>query len=251
AEKEVMELPALAKDARDIRQQGQQGQLRQLAPGAGGGFAFDRLERVARINPNIVTVREYAHTLRPNWTEGSRADFTETVYWNAGVKTDASGMANVTFNLSDSVTSFRVVADAFSQDGALGSNISQVESVQPFSIEPKIPLQVTSGDVIQLPITLVSGVSRELTGAHLNANGPAGITLDMLGNTGGLRPKERSRRLLQLDIGRGFSGSADLTFDGKAGPYHDSVTRTLDVQPLGFPHEVNTGGVLESNSSTS
>ncbi len=37
-----------------------------------------------------ITVREYAHTLRPNWTEGSRADFAETVYWNAGVKTDAS-----------------------------------------------------------------------------------------------------------------------------------------------------------------
>src|SRR5262249_42876630 len=182
AEKEVMELPALAKDARDIRQQGQQGQLRQLAPGAGGGFAFDRLERVARINPNIVTVREYAHTLRPNWTEGSRADFTETVYWNAGVKTDASGLANVSFNLSDSVTSFRVLADAFSEDGALGSGISEVESVQPFSIEPKIPLQVTSGDVIQLPIGIINGMNRELHSAEVTASGPTGIKFTMLGD---------------------------------------------------------------------
>src|SRR5207249_8676470 len=58
---------------------------------------------------NIENIREYAHTLRPNWTEGSRVDFAETVYWNAGVKTDTAGLATVLFNLSDSVTSFRVL----------------------------------------------------------------------------------------------------------------------------------------------
>ena len=69
---------------------------------------------------NFRTVREYAHTLRPNYSEGSREDFTETVYWNAGVRTDASsGVATVSFNLSDSVTSFRVLADAFAEDGRL------------------------------------------------------------------------------------------------------------------------------------
>jgi hypothetical protein len=92
---------------------------------------------------------------------GSRADFAETVYWNAGVRTDAStGVATVSFNLSDSVTAFRVLADAFDQNGTLGSGTSHVESVQPFSIEPKLPLQITSGDVIQLPIGIVNGRPR-------------------------------------------------------------------------------------------
>src|SRR6516164_6072910 len=186
----------------------------------------------------MVTVREYSHTLRPNWTEGSRVDFTETVYWNAGVKTDASGLATVSFNLSDSVTSFRVLADAFSQDGALGSGISDIESVQPFSIEPKIPLQVTSGDVIQLPIGIVNGMSRELRGAELTVKGPAGIKFTMPGNNlAAMRAKERTRRFVQLDIGDEFSGSANLIFDGKAAGYGDRVTRTLDVQSPGFPHE--------------
>src|ERR1051326_2544719 len=113
----------------------------------------------------IVAVREYTHDLRPNWSAESRTDFAETVYWNAGVKTDAAtGIATVSFNLSDSVTSFRVLADGFTTSGTLGSGISDVESVQPFSIEPKIPLQVTSGDVIQLPVALVNGTSRELRG---------------------------------------------------------------------------------------
>src|SRR5207247_2765474 len=44
---------------------------------------------------------------------------------------------------------------------------------------------------------------------------------------------------------------AKLTFDGKAGSYHDNVSRTLDVQPLGFPHESSTCGMLERNGSKS
>jgi hypothetical protein len=224
----------------DIRQQGR-------AEKALGDFA--RKQAVA----NIVTVREYAHTLRPNYTEGSRVDFTETVYWNAGVRTDAStGLAKVSFNLSDPVTSFRVFADGFAEDGALGSGISHIESVKPFSIEPKIPLQVTSGDVIELPIGIINGLSRELRRPELTAKGPAGINVTMLGdNPAALSAKERMRRFVQLDIGREFAGIANLTLDAKAGSYHDSVSRTLDVQSPGFPHEISTGGILEKNGTKS
>jgi uncharacterized protein YfaS (alpha-2-macroglobulin family) len=220
----------------------------QFERGAAGGGAGGAFRQQAAMP--LITVREYAHTLRPNWTEGSRADFGETVYWHAGVKTDASGVATVSFNLSDSVTAFRVLADGFASDGALGSSVSHVESVQPFSIEPKMPLQVTSGDVIQLPIGVVNGMSRELRGTEITAKAPTGLNLTMLGdNASTLRDKERSRRLLRIDIGREFSGNADLTIDAKAGAYRDTVSRKIDVQPLGFPHESSTGGVLDANTS--
>src|SRR4030095_4398164 len=129
---------------------------------------------------DFTIVREYAHPLRPNWTEGSRSDFAETVYWNAGIKTDATtGLATVSFNLSDSVTSFRVVTDGFAQDGTLGSGTGSVESVQPFSIEPKLPLQVTSGDVIRLPIGLINGMNRDLSGAAVIPQRAARIELSL------------------------------------------------------------------------
>src|SRR4030095_8087115 len=109
-------------------------------------------------------------SLRPGRTEQSRVDFAETVYWSAGVKTNPStGIATVSFHLSDSVTSFRVLSDAFSQDGRLASSVSHVESVHPFFVEPKMPLHVTSGDVIQLPLTLVNGMNRDLRGTEIQA----------------------------------------------------------------------------------
>jgi hypothetical protein len=236
-------------------------QIRQNGQGFGNGV-FKKLEvddarapmPAARPGPpfQILTVREYTHSLRPNWSEGSRVDFAETVYWNAGVKTDSAGLATVSFNLSDAVTSFRVLADAFGPDGTLGSGVGDVESVQPFSIEPKLPLQVTSGDVIQLPIGVINGVSRELHGAEVTAKGAAGIKFTLLDNNSAtLRSKERTRRFVQLDVANDFSGLANLTLDAKAGPYHDTVSRTLDVQPMGFPQESATGGKLERNGSKS
>jgi alpha-2-macroglobulin-like protein len=260
-ERRVLDLPLNGRDMRNLvdvlpevrkdelfdaeRQQGQIGRLV-----VGREFAdFARREAVA----NIVAVREYAHTLRANWTEGSRVDFAETVYWNAGIKTDNStGLATVSFNLSDPVTSFRVLADAFAQDGTLGSTTAHVESVKPFSIEPKIPLQVTSGDVIELPIGIINGLSQELRHPELTVKGPAGINVTMLGdNPAVLHPKERTRRFARLEVGPEFAGPASLTFDANAGPYRDSVSRTLDVQPLGFPHAASTGGMLESNGTKS
>jgi uncharacterized protein YfaS (alpha-2-macroglobulin family) len=44
---------------------------------------------------------------------------------------------------------------------------------------------------------------------------------------------------------------ASLSLDARAGAYHDSVSRKLDVQPLGFPYELATGGVLDRNASKS
>src|SRR6202008_146495 len=48
-----------------------------------------------------------------------------------------------------------------------------------------------------------------------------------------------------------FSGLANFTVDATAGPYHDKVSRKLDVQPQGFPREISTGGMLERNGSKS
>jgi hypothetical protein len=197
-----------------------------------------------------MTIREYAHTLLPNRGENTRRDFSETVYWNAAIRTDAAGQAVVSFDLSDSVTSFRIMADGFTQEGALGSSLSQVESVQPFSVEPKLPLQVTSGDVIQLPVTLINGTSRDLRGTEVSLNAGDGFKVTKVdGASSTLRSKQRARNLIQLEVGREAVGSNSLTFDAKAGGYRDTVTRKIDVQPMGFPHESSAGGTLETNSS--
>src|SRR5262249_38385846 len=77
----------------------------------------------------------------------------------------------------------------------------------------------------------------------------AGLKFSWTGDSAStLRAKERARRLLRVDVGA-VSGLTNLTLDARAGLYHDSVIRKLDVQPRGFPHESSAGGILESNGS--
>ncbi len=108
------------------------------------------------IRQDLVPVRVYAHQVRSGRQPGERIDFAETLYWNAGVRTDAHGEATVEFGLNDAVASFRVFGEAFSDGGALGGASLAIDSVEPFYLEPKLPLEVTSGDLIRLPLAAIS-----------------------------------------------------------------------------------------------
>ena len=102
------------------------------------------------VRQDFVLVREYAHATRPDRRPNDRVDFAETLYWNAGVKTDEkTGNGYVSFSTSDAVTAFRVSADAYSSS-ALGTASSVIKSVQPFYVEVKMPLEVTQGDEMRL-----------------------------------------------------------------------------------------------------
>lgn len=192
----------------------------------------------------VVYVREYAHQVRPNRQPGDRVDFAETLYWHAGLRTDAkTGLATVRFDLSDSVTAFRVAADAFTDSGALGAGTATIESVEPFYAEPKLPLEVTMGDVIRLPVSLVNGTG-ERADCSLQIGGPEGIVVrDGNGRKVALTPRQRERLIVELSVGK-LTGAQSITIDASAGRFSDRVTRTLQVAPMGYPMEMAWGGML-------
>ncbi len=188
-----------------------------------------------------VTVREYAHQVRPNRKANDRVDFAETLYWHAGIRTSArDGKATVAFDLSDSVTAFRIMGDAFGRNGALGNKDQIINSVEPFYIEPKMPLEATVGDVIELPLALINATKDKISAANLLVRGE-GVTITQVKPIA-LAPGERARRLVQITADR--PGSFPITFSAAAGPYADTVTRTLNVKAKGFPVAMNHGGLI-------
>jgi hypothetical protein len=198
----------------------------------------------------MVYIREYAHMVRPDRKAGDRLDFSETLFWNAGVRTDAkTGEAQVSFGLNDSVTSFKAFAGAVGGDGALGSAVASIESVQPFYLEPKLPLEVTSGDIIQLPVALVNGTSEALRGASVKVDFKGDARLTSIGAVD-LAAKERARRILEMKIGQ-ESKPIDLKLTAIAGDYADTVTRTLNIKPNGFPIRVSFGGLVSAQKPAS
>ncbi len=194
---------------------------------------------------NLVVVREYAHSARANRQPTDRVDFDETLFWNAGVKTDpATGEASISFDLNDNVTTFKVFADAFTGGGAIGSSSIGVESVQPFYTEAKLPLEVTAGDEIRLPITFVNASGNSLTSPDfkVDLNGEFNLATAVSANTE-LRAGERIRVIQPIVVGTG-NGTSDFVLNSKAGLFSDKVTSKLKVKPNGFRIVASFGGML-------
>jgi len=190
----------------------------------------------------MVYIREYAHKQPAGKPFGERSDFTETVYWSSATRTGEDGLATVEFDLSDSVTSFRVKADAFTKDGALGAGTGLIESVRPFYIEPKLPLELTAGDKVLLPIAVINNTDRELAVQMLASRlGAAGtVDLDPLM----LNADSRSRALYELVIADTY-GELGFNLEARAGNLFDQNNRKLRVVPRGFPIKDGSGGMLQ------
>jgi uncharacterized protein YfaS (alpha-2-macroglobulin family) len=229
--------------------QAELGQALELAEGKRERLLGDLAKSLA-VRNDFVVVRMYAHQVRRDRQPGERTDFTETLFWHAAVRTSPQGEAMVEFTLNDAVSSFRVFADAFSDAGALGHGTLQIDSVEPFYLEPKLPLEVTTGDVVQAPLGVVNGTGTALEGVRVQVQSAAAHALDADFPPWTLAPSERARKLLGIRVGQSL-GPADFIVSANAGPYRDQVTRSLLVKPAGFPIEDARGGLLQPGNTAS
>lgn len=215
-----------------------------------GALAAAKAFRRIEVRNDLAVVRIYAHQVRPNRSPGDRMDFAETLFWNAGVRTNDKGEASVEFALNDSVTSFRVSGDAFTNNGALGTGSLVIESVAPFYLEPKFPLEVTMGDIVRLPLGIVNATNSALADASVNYQLTGASPIDPAVIKFALPANGRVRQYLNLNIGK-QTGESKLVLAATAGPYADKVTRSLLVRPLGFPKTNGFGGLLVAGGTAS
>lgn len=196
-------------------------------------------------------VREYAHSAHEIGEDARRFDFTETIYWHAGLQTDENGVATATFATSHAITSFVVRVEGNTAKGGLGTGVGVVENKLPFFIEPKLPVEVTTGDVIDLPLGIVNASSHALEvaiQAELGAQfrllgGEAAGKADVFPDAGA-----NARVYFPVEV-IGANGEATLTFSGTAGRLKDSVSRTMTVMPYGYPVEASLSGLLQAGDT--
>ncbi|MDR0882142.1 MAG: A-macroglobulin complement component [Candidatus Adiutrix sp.] len=192
--------------------------------------------------PAVIGLRQYAHQARPGRQPGDRQDFTETIFWHAGLRTSPrDGSAVVEFDLSDSVTTFRVRADALGANGALGQAGAEIVSLEPFYAEVKLPPAAVAGDHLKVPVTLVNSTGQGLERPGLLVQSDE-LKISPVKVPARLAPGGRERILAELAPER--AGAARLTLKAAAGPYADTVSRNLTVLPRGFPVSQTASGLL-------
>ena len=232
----------VAEEAQDIEVRAEEAKRRGfLAQGAPKPMEPDF--RARRENVYVLT-RVYAHRRAPA-ADGTRRDFAEVLYWNPLLVTDAHGKATFDFDTSDSVTTFTIGLDAHDGRGALATTAAPIRNRIPFYLEPKLPVALSAGDVLRLPVVIANdtdaaldaGVDLVLGSSLLRNQGSAAVATRVAAGA-------RGRVLFDLLAGQG-AGEVALTITGRGTGLADTSVRKIPIQPRGYPIDIAKGGVLE------
>ncbi|HEX3760728.1 MAG TPA: MG2 domain-containing protein [Kofleriaceae bacterium] len=194
-----------------------------------------------------VRVFPVPHYSRPY--DGPRTDFRETIYWNGNVQTSADGDAEVAFVASDAITSFRATAEGVSAGGLAGRGSLTLASKMPMTLDARLPVEVTSGDEIRLPVTLANETDRALDAA-LDARFGAAFQLAQNPVTGPIHLAAGDKQTLWFPlrvVATGGSGDVDLALTTQG--LKDQIHKQIRVVPLGFPFEVAASGTAKTGTA--
>lgn len=181
--------------------------------------------------------------------DGPRTDFRETIYWNPSVQTDASGNATIELATSDAVTAYRVTAEGFGANGTPGAGQLAIQNKLPLVIDTKLPVEVTAGDTIQLPITLANETD-EAIDANLIAKFGTAFKLVKTPATAGLKIAAQSKQTILFPLQVQATGTATVELEAATRGLSDKLSKTIRVVPRGFPFEVSASGTASKTKRT-
>lgn len=172
--------------------------------------------------------------------------FPETLYWNSQILAEG-GRAHVAFRAADSITTWRMSMSAVSRDGRLGSAVDGLKVFQPFFIDLDVPLSLTEGDELWIPIAVYNYTDRRDTLA-LRVTVEDGIELlDPAEQKLDVEPKQVTS--VRCRIRAAKFGTRRLEVLATAGSFADRVARTLEIAPDGKAIPFAVGDRLQGRSS--
>ena len=217
------------------------------APRRGVSSKADEIKKLADADSETpVIVREYNFAFSRSDRE-SRSHFDRTVLWQPLLETDGKGRAKARFDLSDSITSYRAIADGMGE-GRIGSAVKTIRAGLPFHLNVKLPEELTLGDRLDVPVVAINETSQKEE-VHVECQAGEAIRL-----------ADPSKHTLAADggkqVGCYFSAeavqttdAAPLAFQGRAGELADSVEKTVRIETPGYPRSQRISGLLKNRQS--
>jgi uncharacterized protein YfaS (alpha-2-macroglobulin family) len=175
-----------------------------------------------------------------------REELVDTAYWQADIRTDENGQADLSFTLPDNLTTWVLTARAVTSDSTLvGETTGELLSTKPVLIRPTLPRFVVRGD--QFFVRLVANNN---TDEVLEAT--LGYSETGLSQAEGDETAEvvtlpaRGQAVVEFPVTVENVNEVTIVAEVVAGVYEDRVSYTLPVYYLTAPETVGTGGVVRS-----
>ncbi len=167
-----------------------------------------------------------------------RKRFLDTAYWNAEVRTDAKGQAQVTVDLPDNLTTWRATAKAITVDTLVGDGNADIVTSKDLLIRPIAPRFFVLGDQVQLGAVVHNNTAQALT-IDVSLEGH-GITI-----ADGVQRGEvpaQGMQALNWQTQVISAPAAVLTWHAASGDLFDALELSLPVYHYSTPEVIATAG---------
>ncbi len=221
-------LPALGAARHSARSLVAMSELRQMAIG------LESLED--RGAENQTTSASEQHVRVRQW-------FPETLLWRPELITDDRGVVQLDVPLADSITSWRLSASAVTADGRLGGETSALRVFQPFFVDLDLPVSMTRGDEVGLPIVVYNYLDKQ---QDVSITVSGGDWFEFLGDARFellLEPGEVRSIHCPIRVMRVGNHEVEVRADGS--DLSDAIRREIEVRPDGRKIEQVVNGSLD------
>lgn len=230
-------LPALGAARRTARQMQEVTALRGLAQSEimakQQGQTYDNMTAAGLdASPAALRVREW---------------FPETLLWRPELITDDAGRVSLDVDLADSITTWRLNASAVTADGKLGGHEAAINVFQPFFVDLDLPVALTRGDAVDIPIVIYNYLDTEQT---VELTVKASDWFERRDDGGAMRVTLAPNAVTSahLPITAIKVGKHDLEVTARAGGAADAIRKQVTVEPDGAPMTRTFNGTLSDDA---
>lgn len=185
--------------------------------------------------PNILSYVSYHDYSDPNTgggemggggSDGTRTDFSDMAYFFTGM-TDEKGEATFSFELPDSLTSWRITAQTVKEGKYLGVGVKNVVTTGTFFLQPVAPEAVLTGDDTVVALRAYGeGIASDAEVAYT-------VTLKGDGYEQSVEATGQANSYVNVQLETPPKGSYTLVMEGRSGELYDGIERTLTVSESG------------------
>lgn len=161
-----------------------------------------------------------------------RSSFPETLLYRPEVLTDEKGEATVPLTIADSITTWRLLAEAVAQDGRLGSLVMGVPVSQDFFVDLDLPPVITQHDELAVPVPVYNHLKLPQRVTLTLLPDPWFEPLGPLTDTIELAPGQAGVRYFRIKASA--VGKQALRLSARGSVASDAVERHVEVVPDGI-----------------
>ena len=176
-----------------------------------------------------------------------RRDFRPQAYWNPKIRTDGSGRATIKFKLPESLTTFRLMAVAITQNHRFGMGSEDVVVSKPLVLTPALPRFARLNDQFEGGV-LVTNTTGKDGNATVTAFGENGLQLTG-SSTQSVYLKNGETKEVRFAWKTAQTGNAKITFRAALGNEKDAFQTQLSLQQpsskLAFGTFASTDGTAQ------